>query len=357
MKSKQKDSESVPLVYFFGGAIIPRYANLTLRHARSHWRGEIIVLHSHFVPRKISGITYVNYTEWYDSSVFQQYRTGSPLDEEFRQGFWYLTAERFFVLAQWVEAAGIQRFLHAELDVALFDVSDLPTRLDAIGDGIFYPRASREFAGASCFYVNSVAALGDFLTFAGNNASLGSEMRVLAKFNDVHPDKALALPSHSSIELDWGSGISWRGLEPADVGGIIDVGAIGTWVLGNDPRNIGKALHLNKAIVEGHGNTAFEQLRFCYSLTQKSLWVQAKGSDPVRIRALHIHSKAMRAALSPVGLVLVTWLLRLPWRTVLGSQNLHLDLLRRMRGAIDFFYGSCRNRRYVRSQTQSLKGR
>lgn len=236
--------ETVPLVYFFGGAPLPRYANFTLRDVRSRWSGEIVLLHSHSVSKRIPGVTYVNYTDWYDPGPFEEYRTGSPLEEGFRQGFWYLTAERFYVLAQWARRLQIPRFLHSELDVALFDVSSLPSQLDSYGEGVFYPRASTDFAGASLFYVNSLSTLDCFLKFAGENAELGYEMRVLAAFNDAHPEMAFALPSHSSVEIDWEEQMTWEGLKPADIGGIIDVGAIGTWMLGNDPRNLGKNPHL-----------------------------------------------------------------------------------------------------------------
>jgi hypothetical protein len=331
-------SDYPPLVYFYGGAPIPAYANVTLRYMRSRWNGEIVILHSDPVPKKVRGVTYLHYTEWYDSRPFEKFKNGSPLEESFRQGFWYLTAERFFVLAQWANRADVQRFLHAELDVALYDVGDLPEALDSWGDGLFYPRASSEFAGASLMYVNSLSSLADLLSFAGQNASLGYEMRVLAAFNDAHPDRAFALPSHSSIETDLGIQKTWKGLEPSDIGGIVDVGGLGTWMMGNDPRNVRGRPSYNKAIVDGHGSQQFAKLRFRYSARRRALTVRAPASQELEIKALHIHSKEMRIALSPWRLALATGLLRLPWKSPIVMQSLHSEFFRGGRAAVDFFY-------------------
>lgn len=342
MNPTTQNPETVPLVYFFGGGPIPSYANRTFRHVSSRWKGEVVVLHSHAVPRKMRGITYLDYTEWYDGRSFEKYKFGSPLEESFRQGFWYFTAERFYVLAQWAKREGVARFLHAELDVALYGVENLPDRLDSCGEGIFYPRASADFAGASLFYVNSIPALEHFLRFAGQNSTLGYEMRVLAAFNDAHPEKSFALPSHSSIEIDWGERRTWEGLDPSDIGGIVDVGAIGTWMLGNDPRNLGSNPHYNKATVDGHGNENFAKLRFAYSLRRRTLEVGAANSRTHEIKALHVHSKSMRNALSPWRLAPLTWILRLPWRFPMGTQNLHRAFFRYVRLTRDFVYVRCR---------------
>ena len=345
------ESPNVPLVYFFGGATLPSYANSTLRYMRSRCKGEIIVLHSHYVPRKIRRITYLHYTEWYDSRPFEKFKDGSPLEESFRQGFWYFTAERFFVLAQWANRADVQRFLHAELDVALYDVGDLPETLDSWGDGLFFPRASSEFAGASLIYVNSLFALSDLLKFAGQNADLGNEMRVLAAFNDAHPDKAFALPSHSSIETDLGIQKTWKGLAPSYIGGIVDVGALGTWMMGNDPRNVRGRASYNKAIVEGHGSQLFAKLRFRYSPPRRALMVRAPESQELEIKALHIHSKEMRMALSPWRLALATGLLRLPWKSPIVMQSLHSEFFRGARAAVDFFYVRLRRNSLIPKRT------
>lgn len=331
-------SDYPPLVYFYGGAPIPAYANVTLRYMRSRWNGEIVILHSNPVHKKVRGVTYLRYTEWYDSRPFEKFKKGSPLEESFRQGFWYLTAERFFVLAQWANRADVQRFLHAELDVALYDVGDLAEALDSWGDGLFYPRASSEFAGASLMYVNSLSSLSDLLSFAGQNASLGYEMRVLAAFNDAYPQKAFALPSHSSIETDLGNKKTWKGLEPSDIGGIVDVGALGTWLLGNDRRNVGRRPVYNKAVVDGHGSQLFARLRFRYVFFPGSLTISPPEGRHFKVKALHIHSKSMRIALSPWGLAFATLLLRLPWKSPIVMQNLHSEFLRRARAAIDYFY-------------------
>lgn len=348
---RSRASDYPPLVYFYGGAPIPAYANVTLRYMRSRWNGEIVILHSDPVPKKVRGVTYLRYTEWYDSRPFEEFKNGSPLEENFRQGFWYLTAERFFVLAQWAKRADVQRFLHAELDVALYDVEDLPETLDSFGDGLFYPRASSEFAGASLIYINSLLILTDLLKFAGENAILGYEMRVLAAFNDAHPDKAFALPSHSSIGTDLAVQRTWRGLEPSDIGGIVDVGALGTWILGNDPRNVRGRPSYNKAIVEGHGSQLFAKLRFRYSPPRRALMVRAPESQELEIKALHIHSKEMRMALSPWRLALATGLLRLPWKSPIVMQSLHSEFFRGARAAVDFFYVRLRRNSLIPKRT------
>jgi hypothetical protein len=330
--------EQVPLVYFYGGAPIPDYGDLTLRHMVSRWNGSVVVLHSEPVANKVRGVLYLRYTDWYNTEPFEKFRRVSPLEENFRQGFWLLTAERFFVLQQWAERSGVHRFLHAELDVALYDVQALPTILDSVGTGLFYPRASGDYSGASLMYVNSLSVLSQFLRFAQSNALHGSEMRVLAEFHRQHPEVAFALPSHSSIDFDLGVRKSWAGIEAGDAVGIIDVGALGTWVLGNDRRNVGRRPVYNKDYVDGHGNELFAGLTFHYSPTRQELSVTAPNAKRLKISALHIHSKAMHIAFSPLRLWLAVWQLRLPWRMPVVFQYVSDEAFRVFRALLDYVY-------------------
>lgn len=285
---------------------------------------------------------YENFSRWYDPRQFAKFRDGSPLDSTFRDGFWFHTAERFWVLEQWARRKRVSRFLHSELDILFFRISELPKRLDQIGSGVFYPRASREYAGASVFYVNDVGALQQFLAFAESKASLGYEMRILAEFLDQFPRRAFALPSHNYFEIQLGRSQEWDFVPPEDLGGVVDVGAIGTWIVGHDARNSTRGPVWNKTFLEGHGSPMLAGIRYWFNPVSREMTLRVAGQLPVPLLSIHVHSKKMKSAINPARMALMTVQANFPFSTIVVWQHGGIYLRRQMRRIVDLIYASIR---------------
>jgi hypothetical protein len=226
-------------------------------------------------------------------------------------------------LSQWAARNDVKRFVHAEVDVILGGTQHLPARLDLYGQGIFYPRASQEFAGASFLYVNSLPVLDEFLDFAISRAELGYEMKILAEFLDARPGQAFALPSHAAIEERLGAKITWEFIPPSVTGGLIDVGAIGTWLVGSDPKSSHKSPVFNRTYSEGHGSQLLRDMRFSFVSLKPRVAIRSKfekRSFPVL--ALHIHSKKISRASSRIGILGFLFQAKLPFSTIVVWQNL-----------------------------------
>lgn len=343
MHEKPRSVET-PLVYYFSGREIPRYAVETLRFVSRVWEGPIVLLHNVSRPPQVRGIMYENFSGWYDSRQFETFRAGSPLDLNFRAGFWFHTAERFWVLEQWARMNNVSRFLHSELDILFLKISELPRRLDRIGSGLFYPRATVENAGASIFYVNDVTALRQFLVFAESEASLGYEMRILAKFLDRFPQLAFALPSHNYLEIHLGRNQDWDFVAPEDIGGVVDVGAIGTWIVGHDTRNSTRGPVWNKTFLEGHGSSMLGDIRYRFDPFSREMTLEIPGQISVPLLCIHVHSKKIKWAINRFRMAFMTVQANLPFRTVVVWQHRRIYMRRQTSRMVDLVYAWIRRK-------------
>lgn len=327
MKDKDKEeleahSNSAPLVFFYTGLEAPPYAKASLTNAVKAWNGEVVFLHNFSRPPQVQGVRFVNYEDWYDPTSFDKFRSESPLDSEFREGFWFHTAERFFVLSQWAHREEIDRFAHAELDIAFFAISGLLPALDSMGKGIFLPRAAKDYAGGSFVYTNHLPTLNELVSFLVSNAGFGHEMGILAKFLDSGSPNVYVLPSHASLLA--GSQYEWSGsnkILPSEIGALVDVQPIGTWIFGQDPRNSPKQPTYNHFFFEDIGFPDLKLLTYRYSWRNRA--PMAKGPDgsewPVVI--LHVHFKKMELAYHPLALTFYCWLANLNRRTPIVVQR------------------------------------
>ena len=297
-----------PLVYHYGGSSIPDYAQVTLRKIARRWPTEVFLLHSCSGPPAIEGVNFQDFRSWYSPKPFQDVLKATQMDGEFREGFWLHALERFFVLRQWLAVTGRQRLLHAELDVRLFDHGDLFDRLDSVGAAVFMPRASLEQAGANWLYCNDPDSLELIVSEFCRRASEGFEMQLLARFMDDLSPKVQAVPSHTSVENQDPTATGHPGISLQDVEKIVDVHPLGTWMLGQDPRNIPDKPVFNHFFYEELGSEKLRDVRYHFSWKRRRLEVGHKRGKRYPVVALHVHSKIMRRAHSDAFLALYSWL-------------------------------------------------
>ena len=329
---------NIPLVFHFTGNDVPRWGAVTLRHAKTRWPGEVILLHDRDKIPSFPGITCVTTVDWYNPEPFRNFSETFGRPNSFRGGFWYHAVERFFVLQQWASHFRIERFVHTELDVVLLDGETLVARLAELARGIFLPRASASNAGANFLYVNGLDGLVPLVRFFRENSGDEFEMGLLARFLDEHPNLAASLPSHFNFQSDFSSKAGRNHIPLESFQGVIDVHPIGTWIFGQDPRNETSGVVSNHFFYQGIGTPELSDLKYRYSLKRRQLLVRGRDSQEWPIHALHVHSKVMRRAHNPISLYSYAWLANLGVRTVIIIQHLHKYPLRAILRVRDWLF-------------------
>ena len=315
-------SDYPPLVYHYGGSTIPDYALVTLKNVAAFWPSPVHLLHNSPQPPDIRGVIAEDFRAWYSPDQFRAVVASSQMDGEFREGFWLHAIERFFVLSQWLEVTGNSRLLHAELDVRLFSHGDLFAQLDEMGPAVYMPRASVEQAGANWLYCNDRDALRLIVDEFCRRAGEGFEMQLLARFMDDFPDKVRAVPSHTALENADPSEVKFPVVDLEDIGLVVDVHPLGTWMLGQDRRNIPHQPVFNHFFYEELGSEKLRNIRYHYSWKNHRLEASHKGGPRYPLVALHVHSKVMRRAHSPYALALYAWLANQNFDSVVIPQKL-----------------------------------
>jgi hypothetical protein len=166
----------------------------------------------------------------------QQFATSSPLNRQFRNGFWYHTTQRFFVLADYMRASGARNVIHLENDVVLY--ADPSAQLQAFqSHARFAVPLDRNRAIASIVWLAD-SGVADALAQHLLNVPAINDMEALNGFVHAHPELARPLPtlprayarSKGLDEQRYCTGIE-------TFGGIFDAAAIGQYVGGVDRQN------------------------------------------------------------------------------------------------------------------------
>ncbi len=274
-----------PLIFVYIGKEMPRYAYHSLNFAVEN-SGLKVILISDVEPKSklnkaIEHVRYVSNEEKLDDLSSNQ----------FRDGFWIKTTERFYAIQQFLLSSKMERFFHAELDNLIFNISNVSTHLDIVGSGIFVPRLNDNYALASLMYVNSKVAFDEFCQFSRTFHYSQNDMEILSKFLDEkpsigfsllsNPDKRRnVLPSHESEAL-WSAGL-------------FDAAAIGQWYFGIDPRNsYGTVRNLFQN--DKHAGNLQDYKLGC-DLLNSQIQISSKSQSfvTVQLNNLHVHSKILK---------------------------------------------------------------
>lgn len=292
---------NIPIIYVWLGSSIPEYAKYSLNSAQERSGLPIILLSNGERPFGInSEISWFSIDEFYDGKSFSNFRLNSPMDPEFRNGFWFSVSERFFVLNEFVTQNNLDSFFHAELDVLIFNLVGLSNKLNNIGNGLFIPRDRVDKFIASLIYINSPTSLSKFCEFLICNAHIGIEMYILSDFSDQYPSDVFALPSGPSMLLGNAS-TDWHSISPNQIGGIVDAADFGRFLFGHDPRNSTQIVK-NRYLDEFGGRDSSDSEYLPPIFTNKlfleretsSLQYQDGTGKWRFIFAIHVHSKQFR---------------------------------------------------------------
>jgi hypothetical protein len=190
---------------------------------------------------------------------------------EFRKGVWFLTIKRFKAIEKFMSVHP-GPLLHIEADVLL--MPDFPIKyFTEIKKCLAFPIVGNGNAIASVFFVQNQKAICDFndyieSAFNGNS----TDMTLLYDYQEKFPERVELLPSGPSSQ--------------GNIKGYFDGAAFGTFLLGQDPRNL-RGISLKYSVVDWHADK-MDELDF--QIEGLSLMSISKGHK-VPIFSLHVHSK------------------------------------------------------------------
>lgn len=278
---------NAPLIFVYLGSQLPEYTNPSLRFALRDTQRRVILLGTSADPPGVSKVEYYDVSEWYSPLDFERFRSNSPLDPYFRNGFWFRAAERFFVLQQWVKREKIDTFFHAELDNLIFTLSSLENSLSHERGKLFLPADSIGRGFGSLVYCSGFEALDALVAFMIEHADMGNEMLILGHFLARNPELASRLPSIES------GVVSHSRHEPVgnseEVAGLVDAAALGQWLFGIDPSNTSRTVFTKRRNESSHVD--LRGLSFQYRETDHTLLVKHSRRKSHPVFNLHVHSK------------------------------------------------------------------
>ena len=285
------DKHLPPIIYVYIGNKLPKYAFASLAGVKSRNNNEVILLTNARNFHKVSPeIKVVQISDFYDSKVFEYFKQNTVLDVNFRKGFWIHTAERFFVIKQYVQHFNYSNFYHAELDVMVFNLNNLSELLDKVGKGLFVPRDSKDRAIASLIYCNDISVMAECCEYILFNSTYGNEMAIISQFMVNNPSSTFSLPSESTLN-QISKSPEWDFVASNICGGIFDAASMGQWLFGIDPRNSPKVV--SNHFINENWHCDPTNLNFAYDFSESSLNVSdlSRMNTQTNVYCLHIHSK------------------------------------------------------------------
>ena len=222
------------------------------------------------------------------SDVSKGFATSAKIDRDFRDGFWFATSNRFFLLADFMQYRQLENCLHLENDVVLF--FDPTLKLEAFRSfakfAIPFDR-TRAIPGI-VWYKDAQFALQVSAYIAQHSEK--PDFDVLREFCDAHPSEAKPLPTmpkgyarghHLSLD-NYCQGID-------AFGGIFDAAAIGQYLGGvhwmNDPED-------SRFFINESSQLDMEKCQFYWARQSKYRYpILSYNNDIVPILNLHAHSK------------------------------------------------------------------
>ena len=297
----EQDSSSqlqTELVYVFLGSALPDYALSSMQFSAKSTGNPVRVLANFSPPRKFpEDISWTLTSSFYREQDFSDFRDRSKLPGDFRDGFWLKTAERFFVLRDYLRYSGNTELFHAELDVLVYSLGKLEQAVrETMQHGIFVPREAEDRVVASLVYINSLDALEELCIQLTDRADRGNEMDILGSLTALSSPWMHNLPT---AEYLYRPLTSSRNTDPWPVVGggqefVADGAVLGRWLFGVDPRNTDFAGTQN--LIQEQKNTVpfdfpLDELRFKFDKSQRELMVQRLGGSWNEVTAIHVHSK------------------------------------------------------------------
>jgi hypothetical protein len=312
----QNQSE-VTFVYI--GKRLPKYAEKSLGIAREFSGQKVQVVGNNAIHKEVkdNSVAFVAIEDFYSSTDFIAASKFLSGDSHFRNGLWFRSLERFFVLEQYMHYRNLNKFFHAELDQVLFRTDILEAKLSDLSySGLYLPFHAPDAAVASVVFCNSKSVLKSFLDFTCSGSIFLNEMQLLSAWAKVNPQLVFELPTPASEINERRESLipNARLLSISETGGLVDAAQLGQWVAGIDPRNVPIYKKPTNKFIGAKNTFALSQNQLSqisckFNVNSRLLTLLLKDKSIATMFNLHLHSKIHSTTMS----------------TVIGMQNF-LDL-------------------------------
>ena len=232
----------------------------------------------------------------------------SHLDKRFNNGFWVMTSLRIFYIYAFMEKYNIENVIHIENDVVLYyNCDELMDRVDR--RKIYVPFNSFNINVISILYVPTAELLRPLLM----NWNLRMlDMNVFAIFKRMMPDLVDIFPIFKNQPEFEGDNVRRMVCHNFERFGVVfDGNAMGQYLGGIDPQNIGGSTRSTVGFVNADCCIKYDNYKFVWKEIpamevngvvniMKKPFV-CVGGDEIPIFNLHIHSKNLSIFLGGAG--------------------------------------------------------
>lgn len=284
-----------PLIFVYDG-ILPDYSYYSLDLVKRYSNKRVILLLTKNNKKIPKNIDYYFIEDFYKENLTKKINSNDYL-ENFWNGFWIKTIERFFILESFCKNYHVKAFFHAELDNIIFNIEFLDKKLDQFGKKFFFTKDRHNRGLASFIYINSIDILGNFCNFILDNLkkNFTNDMELLGKFSNSYNEKCTILPNE--LHAFQNKTNLFDAVDEKTIDGIVDGARIGTFLFGVEPR-ISKGPVFNRIQPSGDDNKTnfnYSNLLFYFSNEKKELLIKDKTTNKsIKIYNLHIHSKLFK---------------------------------------------------------------
>ena len=301
IRAGQNQSNPIHLILVYLGHKIPRYVFVNLKNLRRQFPHQQIVLIverdsliNESTKRELNLKVY-GYTK---SEKLHDLELSKHHDLGFRNGYWSHTIHRILAFLDYQIENRLDCVLHIEADMTL--MPDFPFEAIARTEGIVwgYYNEQRD-VGALIFVpgIKDAEWLRDEIIKTWKEYPFFTDMQLLKEISNSHQNQISYWPSGLSMASNANARVNMSELQltskrQVDVGGIIDVAAIGMWLCGIDPRNNrGKKIHFSDSFIS-NGDSWVDPSELKYIFHEKGKISIGEPFGEIPLYALHNHSKS-----------------------------------------------------------------
>lgn len=285
------------LTVIYLGNTLPRYVLKNLEYLRSTFDKSEVYFISDSVS-SINKVAKIGVKTWLAPNPDQQWRDvreqlNHPMS--FRQGFWFKTLARIFVLNSFMQLHKDESCLQIEADVFLFQ--DFPlAKVFNLDAEIAFPMESNEMGIASLLYLKDHKSAQTLTDFALNEIQSNPQITDMSLLGQIAHSKILkfvplpTLPESLQGALSQPEAITLICQNSLCDTGVFDGITIGQFLLGVDPRN-------------SRGRLVLHRIQPSHAINPEKLILTWDGDENLSLKALngnsqiynlHNHAKDLR---------------------------------------------------------------
>lgn len=272
---------SAPVVFIYIGKKLPSYVIHSVKLAEKNIDNDMYLL-TNCIQKKIGNRTILIRID--SKTILNDNHFTSGDMNNFRDGFWNKTIERYGVLYNFMKTYEITRLFHIELDNLIISLEGIDRHLDSLNKGMFFPTDMKNKIGFGNFvYINHLSSLRSFINYI-NITKNKNDMELLGQF---YKDTRNILSFDINESLT-----NFKDKESLKI--IIDGFVFGHYILGYDPKNT-MGIIKNKVIFYPN---SIDLVNGRYTYKNNKVYLNKK-LDTYSFANLHVHSKIFKHISKP----------------------------------------------------------